>query len=99
MVAKNGIEPIERYLISCVKYYGMQDTAYDKYDHGQAFGEREKGTRQAREDIRHSKGGAQLYLREKNSRKTIDRLKELQKSPLKSTIQEDLRLIRADRDR
>jgi Arc/MetJ-type ribon-helix-helix transcriptional regulator len=40
-----------------------------------------------------------LYLREKNSRKIIDRLKELQRSPVRSTIQEDLRLIRADRDR
>jgi Arc/MetJ-type ribon-helix-helix transcriptional regulator len=40
-----------------------------------------------------------LYLREKNSRRIIGRLKELQKSPVTSTIQEDLRLIRADRDR
>jgi Arc/MetJ-type ribon-helix-helix transcriptional regulator len=40
-----------------------------------------------------------LYLREKNSRRIIGRLRELQKSPVQSTIQEDLRLIRADRDR
>jgi len=40
-----------------------------------------------------------LYLREKNSRKIISRLKELQKSPVRGTIQEDLRLIRADRER
>lgn len=40
-----------------------------------------------------------LYLREKNSRKIIIRLRELQKSPIRSTIREDLRLIRADRDR
>jgi Arc/MetJ-type ribon-helix-helix transcriptional regulator len=40
-----------------------------------------------------------LYLREKNSRRIISRLRELQKSPVRSTIQEDLRLIRADRDR
>ena len=40
-----------------------------------------------------------LYLREKNSRKIISRLKELQKTPIRSTIQEDLRLIRTDRDR
>ena len=40
-----------------------------------------------------------VYLREKNSRKIISRLKELQKSPVRGTIQEDLRLIRADRDR
>jgi len=40
-----------------------------------------------------------LYLREKNSRKIISRLKELQKSPVRSTIPEDVRLIRADRDR
>ncbi len=40
-----------------------------------------------------------LYLREKNSRQIISRLKELQKIPVRSTIEEDLRLIRADRDR
>ena len=40
-----------------------------------------------------------LYLREKNSRRIISRLKELQKFSLGSTIQEDLRLMRADRDR
>ena len=40
-----------------------------------------------------------LYLREKNSRKIIGRLRELQKTPVRSTIQEDLHLIRADRDR
>ncbi len=40
-----------------------------------------------------------LYLREKNSRRIISRLRELQKSPVRSTIQEDLRLMRADRDR
>ena len=40
-----------------------------------------------------------LYLRDKNSRKTIGRLRELQRIPVRSTIQEDLRLIRADRDR
>jgi hypothetical protein len=40
-----------------------------------------------------------LYLREANSRRIISRLKELQKSPVRSTVQEDLQLIRADRDR
>jgi len=40
-----------------------------------------------------------LYLQEKSSRRIIDRLKELQKSPVRTTIQEDLRSIRADRDR
>jgi hypothetical protein len=40
-----------------------------------------------------------LYLREKSSRGIISRLRELQKSPVRTTIQEDLRLIRADRDR
>ena len=40
-----------------------------------------------------------LYLREENSRRIIARLKELQESPVRSTIQEDLRLLRADRDR
>jgi hypothetical protein len=40
-----------------------------------------------------------FYLREKESRRIIGRLKELQKSPLRSTIQEDLKLLRQDRDR
>lgn len=40
-----------------------------------------------------------LYLQEKHSRRIIRRLKELQKFTVRSTIQEDLRLIRADRDR
>ncbi|MGP8069670.1 MAG: hypothetical protein ACLP5V_07240 [Candidatus Bathyarchaeia archaeon] len=40
-----------------------------------------------------------LYLREKSSRRIISRLRELQKSPVRTTIQEDLGLIRADRDR
>ena len=40
-----------------------------------------------------------LYLREENSRRIIARLRELQESPVRSTIQEDLRLLRADRDR
>jgi len=40
-----------------------------------------------------------LYLREKNSRKIIGRLLELQKSKVQSRIEEDLRLIRADRGR
>ena len=40
-----------------------------------------------------------LYLQEKNSRRIIARLRELQKSTIRSTIQEDLRLIRVDRDR
>ena len=40
-----------------------------------------------------------LYLRNKNSKRTIARLKELQKSPLRTTIQDDPRLIRADRER
>jgi len=40
-----------------------------------------------------------LYLQAKNSRRIIDRLKELQKSPVRTTISEDLRSIRADRDR
>ena len=40
-----------------------------------------------------------LYLHERNSRRIISRLRELQKSPIRSTIKEDLRLIRADRDR
>jgi len=40
-----------------------------------------------------------LYLREKSSRRIITRLKELQKFPVRSTIQEDLRLIKSDRDR
>jgi len=40
-----------------------------------------------------------LYLREKNSRRIISRLRELQKSPIRSTIQDDLRSIKADRNR
>jgi len=32
-------------------------------------------------------------------KKIISRLKELQKTPVRSTIQDDLRLIRSDRDR
>jgi Arc/MetJ-type ribon-helix-helix transcriptional regulator len=40
-----------------------------------------------------------LYLRTKDSKRIIARLKELQKSHLRTTIQEDLRLIRADRER
>jgi hypothetical protein len=40
-----------------------------------------------------------LYLREKNSRKIISRLRELQKTPVRNTIQEDLQLLRADRGR
>ena len=40
-----------------------------------------------------------LYLRERNSRKIIGRLRELQKAKIRSTIGEDLRFIRADRDR
>jgi len=40
-----------------------------------------------------------LYLREKNSRRIISRLRELQKTPVRSRIQEELGLIRADRDR
>jgi hypothetical protein len=40
-----------------------------------------------------------LYLRQKNSRRIIRRLKELQKSPVRGGIQEDARLLRADRER
>ena len=40
-----------------------------------------------------------LYLRTKNSKRIISRLKELQKTPLKTSVEEDLRLIRADRGR
>jgi len=40
-----------------------------------------------------------LYLRTKNSKRTISRLKKLQKEPISSTISDDLKLIRADRDR
>jgi Arc/MetJ-type ribon-helix-helix transcriptional regulator len=39
------------------------------------------------------------YLRSRNSRRIIARLKELQKSAVRTTSQEDLRLIRADRER
>jgi len=41
----------------------------------------------------------QLYLQEKNSQKIISRLTELQKSGIRSTIEEDVHFIRADRDR
>jgi len=40
-----------------------------------------------------------LYLREKSSRKIIGRLRELQRSKVRTTIEEDLRFIRADRNR
>jgi Arc/MetJ-type ribon-helix-helix transcriptional regulator len=40
-----------------------------------------------------------LYLRTRNSKRIIARLKELQNVPLRTTIQEDLRLIRSDRER
>jgi Arc/MetJ-type ribon-helix-helix transcriptional regulator len=40
-----------------------------------------------------------LYLRETQSRRIISRLKELQKTPVHSTIQEDLKVLRADRGR
>ena len=40
-----------------------------------------------------------LYLRERKSRRIINRLTELQKSPIRTSIREDVRLIRADRDR
>jgi len=40
-----------------------------------------------------------LYLRTKNSKRTISRLKELQKEPISTTISDDLKFIRADRDR
>ena len=40
-----------------------------------------------------------LYLREKNSRKIIGRLLELQKYKTRSGIEEDLRFMRADRGR
>lgn len=41
-----------------------------------------------------------LYLRTKNSKRTISRLKELQKEgSISTSINDDLRLIRADRDR
>ena len=40
-----------------------------------------------------------LYLQEKNSRRIIGRLAELQRSKVRGTIEEDLRFIRADRDR
>jgi len=40
------------------------------------------------------------YLRRKDSERIISRLRELQKvKPLGSTVQDDLRLIRADRER
>ena len=40
-----------------------------------------------------------LYMRGKNSSRTIARLRELQKAPVRTTIAEDLKLLRADRDR
>jgi len=40
-----------------------------------------------------------LYLRTKNSKRTSLRLKELQKQPISTSINDDLTLIRADRDR
>jgi len=40
-----------------------------------------------------------LYLQEKNSGRIIGRLAELQRSKVRGTIAEDLRFIRADRDR
>ena len=41
-----------------------------------------------------------LYLREKSSRRIISRLKKLQSSKIvRTTIEGDLRLIRADRER
>jgi Arc/MetJ-type ribon-helix-helix transcriptional regulator len=40
-----------------------------------------------------------LYLRDKDSRRIIRRLRELQKTSLQTTIQEDLRMLRADRNR
>lgn len=61
--------------------------------------------KERRELARHGKisdvvrDALSLYLRERNSKRIIGRLKELQKSPVRSTIQEDLRLIRADRGR
>jgi Arc/MetJ-type ribon-helix-helix transcriptional regulator len=40
-----------------------------------------------------------LYLRTKNSKRLISRLRELQKSQPRTRIAEDVRLIRADRER
>ena len=40
-----------------------------------------------------------LYLRNKSSSRTIARLRELQKTPVRTAIGEDLKLLRADRDR
>jgi len=41
-----------------------------------------------------------IYLRKRDSERVISRLKELQKAkPLSSTVQDDLRLIRMDRQR
>ena len=40
-----------------------------------------------------------FYLREKDTRRVIGRLRELQKSSVRNTIQNDLQLIRADRNR
>jgi Arc/MetJ-type ribon-helix-helix transcriptional regulator len=40
-----------------------------------------------------------LYLRTKNSKRTISRLNELQKEPISTSIDDDLKLIKADRAR
>ena len=40
-----------------------------------------------------------LYLGTKNSKRVISRLKELQKTPLRTSIDQDLDLIRTDRER
>jgi len=40
-----------------------------------------------------------LYLRTRNSKRTLSRLKELQQVPIRGTIHDDLELIRADRER
>jgi Arc/MetJ-type ribon-helix-helix transcriptional regulator len=40
-----------------------------------------------------------LYLRNRNSKRLIARLKELQKSSPRTSIEADIRLIRADRER
>ena len=39
-----------------------------------------------------------LYLRTKNSKRVISRLKELQKTVTHTSIEQDLELIRADRE-
>jgi len=63
----------------------------------------EKGRRQL---LKHGKifdvlrEALRLYLREKSSRRIISRLKKLQSSKIvRTTIEGDLRLIRADRER